>query len=174
MHTLTPLATVALLLLTALPAHADLVIPEPEVKPDCRLEAIQTEGRVCEVCTASRGDACALKYKETAFAMECKTEGASSWNEIWCRPEKPEATGQAKLDEGKDSATTGADGDEKEGKEEATASDKKAADLKTANPTKTRDGCQTAPLDHPASTATLSLLIGLALLGLALRSRRAR
>ena len=70
-------------------ARADMV-PEGYVE-HCTLDEKQESNEACEECRAWLGDreACSKEYNGTELSNKCRTIGASTWTEIWCRPLAP-------------------------------------------------------------------------------------
>ena len=71
-------------------AQADIPPPDDYVET-CTVEK-QAPGLTCESCRAWHGDvnACDKTLGAQGFRKMCKSWGASSWSEVWC---KGEATG---------------------------------------------------------------------------------
>ena len=67
---------------------ADVV--EPGFVETCTLEKVTTPNEVCEACSTyyAEHDKCTKKYEETEYTKKCRTRGASTWTEIWCKPKK--------------------------------------------------------------------------------------
>ena len=64
-------------------AVADVPSGRPET---CTMERV-ANGDTCELCGgAYHGDRdfCVRHYEGRAFERRCRTQGASTWNEIWC------------------------------------------------------------------------------------------
>ena len=79
------LSVAACLFTTA--ALAD-VAPPPGFEEPCSVEKQQLQDEVCQLCDGAwhgDPDKCAKDLSETAFAQRCRTNGASTWSEVWCR-----------------------------------------------------------------------------------------
>ena len=151
---LAPAGFLLALLLASAPASADIP-PPPGYVEKCTVEQAQARtGHTCEMCgDAYHGDreACVNKYAETqTMSRECRTSGASVWDEVWCDSAKPLSA------------------------EDKAASEKVAAEQ--AAPTGAEDkgqkgcGCATSDGGSPGGMALLAL--GLGLLGLGRTRRR--
>ena len=89
-----PRSAIGLLMLCAvaapLSASADLA-PPPGYKEKCTVKKQQKPGETCTACTDAyhrKPDACADKLAKEGYTRRCKTRGASTWTEVWCRPGK--------------------------------------------------------------------------------------
>jgi hypothetical protein len=82
-------------------AAAD-VAPPPDYVESCTVANSQQPGRIeCLSCGESyfgAPTACRDKHAAAGYELRCKTRGASTWGEVWCRPIAPVAA----------TATTGA------------------------------------------------------------------
>ena len=70
------------------PASAD-VAPAPDYVEQCTVAVVQEAGEQCVSCGDSyHGDreACARRFEPEGYARRCRTRGASTWDEVWCRP----------------------------------------------------------------------------------------
>ncbi|MFO0697229.1 MAG: hypothetical protein U0230_26875 [Polyangiales bacterium] len=70
-------------------ARADVVRPRPYTEP-CTVESHSDERRECKACATSYrhpADRCATQVGP-GYTLACKTTGASTWTEVWCR-ERP-------------------------------------------------------------------------------------
>jgi len=73
------------------PSFADVAPPAGFVET-CTVEQQQGPNRECVLCGDSyykEPDACAHKLETAGYTKSCKTRGASTWKEVWCR--KPAA-----------------------------------------------------------------------------------
>ncbi len=87
--------TLVIALLLALPASAlaDVAPPDDYVET-CDVKYYSKPGVVCQSCSAWHGDADACKpLGEQGFAEQCRTWGASTWDEVWCKAD-PAWTGE--------------------------------------------------------------------------------
>ena len=85
---------IALLALT-LPAAALADVPPPDdYVESCASTYYVKPGVLCQECSAWHGepDACE-PLTGRGFAQQCRTWGASSWNEVWCKQD-PAWTGE--------------------------------------------------------------------------------
>ena len=82
-----------LLLITLSSAHPALadVAPGPLYREDCTVEQKEQDGTTCEACATWFGAAsdsaeqtCEEQYAGTDFTYVCRTEGGSTWAEVWC------------------------------------------------------------------------------------------
>ena len=67
-------------------AAADVPAPKGYVER-CTLEKQQRPGDECVACSTyyAEADACEKQHSPRGFARRCKTRGASTWSEIWCK-----------------------------------------------------------------------------------------
>lgn len=149
------LLSLAALALVAGPALAD-VPPEPGYVEKCTVKNHAKDGKECILCTDpwhEKRDACEVKHAKDGYTKACKTRGASTWDEVWCRPAAGKPAGdKPATDKPAEEAKKDAP------KEEAT----QAAPAET----KKSGGCSGAPAG-PAGA-----LLGVALWGLAASRRR--
>lgn len=151
---LAPVGFLLALLLVPAAATAD-VPPPPGYVEKCTVEQAQVRtGHTCEMCgDAYHGDreACANKYSGTStMSLECKTAGASVWDEVWCDSAK---------------ALT---------PEDKAASEKVAAEqtAPTGGGDKGQKGCGCAATRNGPVGGAAGLVFGLGLLGLGRARRR--
>lgn len=74
-------------LLVASIARADLA-PPPGYDEPCTVEKVQKEGQDCKLCKTYYGnptDHCSKEVGE-GYSQSCRTNGASVWSEVWCKP----------------------------------------------------------------------------------------
>ncbi len=72
----------------ASPAHAD-VAPPPDYVEQCTVTNHQGPRSECVKCgDAYHGEpeACSSRYAAAGYTRSCRTGGASTWDEVWCRP----------------------------------------------------------------------------------------
>ncbi|MFO0694707.1 MAG: hypothetical protein U0230_14190 [Polyangiales bacterium] len=70
-------------------ARADVVLPREYVEP-CTVESRSDERHECKACARSYrqpAEHCATEVGP-GYTLACKTTGASTWTEVWCR-ERP-------------------------------------------------------------------------------------
>jgi MYXO-CTERM domain-containing protein len=67
-------------------AHADLA-PPPGQTERCTLALQLKEGEICVSCNTylAEADACQKQHAPRGFAFRCRTRGASTWSELWCK-----------------------------------------------------------------------------------------
>jgi hypothetical protein len=72
-------------------ARADLVAPG--YKETCTMEKVRAAGKECLECRAFFGNPehCSASLQSYGFTQACRTGGASTWGEIWCRASSPSA-----------------------------------------------------------------------------------
>lgn len=82
-----------LALLVALAAQADIAPPRGYVET-CTVERQQEPGSTCLSCSTTfrEPDACATRHAQDGYTHRCRTDGASTWSEVWCRPAVPQDT----------------------------------------------------------------------------------
>ena len=81
---------------TAMSARADVPPPEGYVE-QCTVEKL-APGQECVLCGDSyykTPDACAAKLEPSGYAKACRTRGASTWKEVWCKKGKGAAVPSA-------------------------------------------------------------------------------
>lgn len=85
-------AAATLLLTTAAPSRAD-VAPPADFVETCTLERQASAGEECNACRAYHGNHkhCPESLAAFGFAKKCRSRGASSWSEVWCRAASPSA-----------------------------------------------------------------------------------
>jgi MYXO-CTERM domain-containing protein len=134
-----------------LTARADLIVEGPET---CT-PSVCPAGQESQSCSASfQGRESCEALEAAGWTLACRTRGASVWTEILCRPAGAPSAPPATEPTPPPSAPSGA---------AVTA----PAEAASASKTEREPGCATAP----ASTVAMPL-VGLALLGMARRSRR--
>lgn len=72
---------------TATSAWADVPPPEGFVET-CTVEKQAAPGQECVLCGDSyykTPDACATKLTPSGYSKACRTRGASTWKEVWCK-----------------------------------------------------------------------------------------
>src|SRR5690349_24233643 len=86
------LVAAALVLSFANEARADLAPPADFVET-CTLEKQASAGQECQACRAYYGnhDHCSNSLSALGFAQKCRSRGASTWSEVWCRSASPNA-----------------------------------------------------------------------------------
>ncbi|MBK8994543.1 MAG: hypothetical protein IPM35_02165 [Myxococcales bacterium] len=74
-------------LLMARSASAD-VAPPPGYVEKCSVEKQRGAGEDCAACSTyfAEADACQKQYAPRGYAERCRTRGASTWTEVWCKP----------------------------------------------------------------------------------------
>lgn len=92
----TALVTVAA---TAIPLSVALadVPPPPDYVESCTVAKVQQAGQECVSCGDSyhaKPKACAGRLASQGYTEQCRTAGASTWDEIWCRPAAADAPDQ--------------------------------------------------------------------------------
>lgn len=78
---------IAAFLLVPVAALADLA-PPPGYQEQCTIERVQQAGELCQLCTgAYHGDRdyCERELAGQGYEHRCRTRGASTWREVWCR-----------------------------------------------------------------------------------------
>lgn len=67
-------------------ASADIAPPVGYVEA-CTVERQRQSGEECVSCSTYFGeaDACMKKHAPRGFAQRCRTRGASTWSEVWCK-----------------------------------------------------------------------------------------
>jgi MYXO-CTERM domain-containing protein len=83
-------ATLALTFAAA--SRADVAPPTGFVET-CTLEKQASPGQECHDCRAYYGnhDHCSNSLSSFGFSQKCRSRGASSWSEVWCRAASPSA-----------------------------------------------------------------------------------
>ena len=73
-------------------SRADLAPPGDFVET-CTLEKQASAGQECQACRAYYGnhDHCSNSLSALGFAQKCRSRGASTWSEVWCRSASPNA-----------------------------------------------------------------------------------
>ncbi|MBI3203983.1 MAG: hypothetical protein HYZ29_20755 [Myxococcales bacterium] len=73
-------------LLSAPAAFADVPPPPGYVEP-CTVEKQQKPNETCISCSTyfAEADACQKQHAGRGFAHRCRTRGASTWSEVWCK-----------------------------------------------------------------------------------------
>lgn len=83
------------LVMGALPSVVRADVPPPDgYVEECTVPKAQARtSQACQSCSAWHGDAdaCAKQFAGTTFASECRSYGASTWDEVWCDPKQPRA-----------------------------------------------------------------------------------
>ncbi|HEX2877056.1 MAG TPA: hypothetical protein VHP33_37655 [Polyangiaceae bacterium] len=72
---------------TAPSVRADVPPPEGYVEP-CTVEKQSASGQGCVLCGDSyykTPNACAAKLEPDGYTKACRTRGASTWKEVWCK-----------------------------------------------------------------------------------------
>lgn len=89
------------LLLSATPAAADLPPPVGYVEK-CSVEKQRGSAEDCVSCSTyfAQADACEKQHAPRGYARRCRTRGASTWSEVWCKSSSPVAV--SSLDEPRD------------------------------------------------------------------------
>lgn len=79
--------TLLIALMLALPATALADVPQPEdYVESCALPYYVKDGVLCQECSAWHGDPDACKpLGEQGFVNQCRSAGASTWSEVWCK-----------------------------------------------------------------------------------------
>jgi hypothetical protein len=153
----TLLALATLLLFTAGLAHADIA-PPPGYKESCRIPKVRQPGEECVSCgDAYHGDveACKRKLEPEGYAYRCQTQGASTWDEVWCRPAGADAGASA--GEGAADAEASADGGADEALVEAADAEASAEGEEAEEPVTTK-GCSVAA--GAVGSPVIALLLG--------------
>lgn len=77
-------------------ASADIP-PRPGYVEQCTVKKQQQKGETCTVCSTHHGDRdkCLKTLGKEGYSRRCKTRGASTWSEVWCKLDgvKKEAPG---------------------------------------------------------------------------------
>jgi|GEM_PF-3301152 len=118
----TRVALAALVLLfIAPPALAD-VPPPPGYVESCTVAKQKKAGEECVSCGAAyfrEPDACKKMYAGQGYERRCRTRGASTWDEVWCRkkgakptPPTPPTPTKPTDDDAPPTPSTPTDGDE--------------------------------------------------------------
>lgn len=87
-HALFAASAAAIALATpSLSARADIPPPEGYVET-CTLEKQQKPDTECLSCDAWHGehDKCEKLHGASGYTQACRSGGASTWSEVWCRP----------------------------------------------------------------------------------------
>jgi hypothetical protein len=76
--------------------RADIPPPEGYVET-CTLENHAKPGTECVSCDAWHGehDKCEKLHGAAGYTQSCRTGGASTWSEVWCRPASGDAAPDA-------------------------------------------------------------------------------
>ena len=85
-------------------AWAD-VAPPPDYVEECTVDQQEGANETCISCNTYHGepDACSDEWAPQGYEHRCNTAGASVWDEVWCKADETEGTGD-----------TPANGDEEE------------------------------------------------------------
>lgn len=72
------------------------VAPPPDYVEDCTIENQQGADETCISCNTYHGepDACSEQYEPQGYEHRCNTAGASVWDEVWCKANETDGTGQ--------------------------------------------------------------------------------
>ena len=84
---------------------ADIPPPAGYVE-SCTTQKACAKGDEADTCGAYYGDsqACNRKHEGDGFRFSCRTNGASTWGEVWCRTKEAKAAAEAKQQAAKDQA----------------------------------------------------------------------
>lgn len=58
-------------------------------KRTCSVAEVKRAGEVCKACHYSMAadmQSCAMRMEGTGLALRCKSDGETSWTEVWCGP----------------------------------------------------------------------------------------
>ena len=84
------------------------VAPPPDYVEDCTIENEQGTGETCISCNTYHGepDACSDEWGSQGYEHRCNTAGASVWDEVWCKADETEGTGETPPSNGDEEETT--------------------------------------------------------------------
>ena len=163
--------------LASAPARADLPPPADYVE-SCTVEHQSAAGKECVLCGEAyyaKPDACE-RHKAGGYEKSCRTRGASTWKEVWCRKATGAAAPTPSAAASAPVASTGAE----PAPLASTAEPAKPPPVAT-EPTKaapdngSKHGCGACRVGGAKSGAGLaSLAVALGLLGLSASRRRPR
>lgn len=181
-------------LLMARSASAD-VAPPPGYVEKCSVEKQRGAGEDCVACSTyfAEADACQKKHAPRGYAERCRTRGASTWTEVWCKPSsaaavsslaeprdagggdpvpQPSALASSSAAPPATSAAAPSAGPTPDTNRGAPATSEQESSVPSASPREKSGSCGACELGRPASSSTpLAWLAGLLVLGA--RSRRA-